>query len=302
MVNLRVQLSVIIPVHNEALSLPSFFNTLIPVLEALGIAYEIIAVDDGSTDESWAILQKACVQASNVRLLRLARCFGKEAAMQAGLAHASGAAAVLMDADLQHTPSTLEPMVKAWKEGAQIVLAQNARFSQREKSRVVCSRVFLKLFNIKNSRPVLPGTGDFQLIDRKVIEALNAMPERVRFLRGLSAWLGFKTVLVPYDCPRRAHGKSQYNLHTFWQLMMDGFAGFNHIPFTLTISVAGILALMGVLAMIMGIGSSGTSTGLTLVLSGLQLGAIGMVGEYIARVMREVQQRPPYIISETQGF
>lgn len=300
MPSLRIQLSVIVPVYNEAPVLHAFFNTLVPALEALGQSYEIIAIDDGSTDGSWELLKEAQAANPHIRLVRLIRCFGKEAAMRAGLKYASGAAAVFMDADLQHPPAVLPSMIAEWKNGAEIVLAQNQHHSKREKSRRLLSLMFVRLFNMGNNRPVPAGTSDFQLIDRKVIDALNQMPERVHFLRGLSAWLGFKAALVPFACPARTAGKSHYNFYIFWQLMLDGFAGFNSMPFTLCTFLGAVLVLLGVVSIF--ISSGAGPIWLMLLLAGVQLGAIGLVGEYLARVLREVKQRPSYLVGETSGF
>ncbi len=208
----QVELTLIVPMRNEARNLGALLDRVRPVLDRLGLPAEVICVDDGSTDGTAQMLKLAHAVDPRIKAISLSRNFGKEVALAAGLHEARGRAAVLMDADLQHPPELIERFVALWREGWEVVYAQRRDRQADGPLRRWLSTAFYRLFALVGQTELPPGAGDFRLLDRKVIDALNAMEERTRFTKGLYSWVGFRQIGVPYDVPERAGGGSRFSL------------------------------------------------------------------------------------------
>jgi glycosyltransferase involved in cell wall biosynthesis len=302
------ELSVAIPVFNEAASLPALREALEATLKSLGLSYEIILIDDGSSDTSWAAIADWCAANPHVRGLRLARNFGKEAALSAGLYAARGQAVVLMDSDLQHPPSVIADFVAKWREGYEMVYAVRASRSGDSAVRRSATHAFYRLFRRVAEVDLPPGAGDFRLIDRRVVDTLNRLPERLRFMKGLYAWAGARDIGVPYDPPPRRYGKSAMSMRRLTGFGLDGIVAFSRIPLAISGWVGAAVALVSIAVgtylalrtMIFGVdvpGYASIAVGVML-LGGVQLLALGILGAYVGRIYEEIKERPLYVIAE----
>jgi dolichol-phosphate mannosyltransferase len=307
-----IALSVVIPVRNEAGVVGALVDRLFPMLAALGEPWEMIVVDDGSTDDTWERLRAVRAGHPQVRLLRFSRNFGQQAAITAGLDQARGAAVVVMDADLQDPPELIPEFVRLWRAGSEIVYGVRAT-RQETFARRALYRIFYRLLSRLSAREIPRDAGDFCLMDRRVVDVLKRMPERNRFLRGLRSWVGFRSVGVPYDRPRRAAGQPAYSFPGLIGLALDGIASFSYVPLRISAVVGALVALAGVLVavwaavarMVMTVPNipSGWASVIVLVcvIGGTQLVALGVIGEYLARVYDEVKQRPTYVVRDVEG-
>jgi polyisoprenyl-phosphate glycosyltransferase len=306
----RPALSVVVPAYNEAANLPLLLKQLTTALSQLTERWEILIVDDGSTDATALALQPWLL-VPGVRGLRLSRNFGKEAALTAGLDRAEGDVVVLMDADGQHPPALIAPMLDAWRSGADMVGA--IRQSRRDESLIkrLGTRLFYRAANASSPVPIPAGAGDFRLMDRRVVEALKSLPERNRFMKGLYAWVGFDTRFVPYTPPPRRDGRTRFSLRRLIRLALTGITAFSNFPLRVWSGVGAAVALFalgyGVWVVIEHFINGHPIPGwATLVaglmfFSGVQLLSIGILGEYIGRVFEEVKQRPIYFVSAEVG-
>ena len=303
-------LSIVIAALNEERNVPELHRRLVSVLEAQGLDFEIIFVDDGSTDRTPDILRDLHDRDPRVKSVRLARNFGHQAAISAGLRAASGDAAVTMDGDLQDSPELLPVFIARWREGYQVVFAVRERRSASWFKRLGYS-VFYRLLQRISDIPLPVDSGDFSLVDRRVVDVINAMPERIRFVRGMRSWAGFRQTGVTQVREERFAGEPKY---TYWKLVrlaLDGFIGFSYRPLqiaslvgTAVSVVALLLAIMLViLKVVHGIPLVGwTSLIVTvLFLGGVQLVCLGILGEYVGRIYGEVRQRPPYVVADVLG-
>ena len=295
------------PAYNEAQNLPRTLDALVDQLPQWVTAWEIVVVDDGSRDATWSVLSDAC-RWPGLRALRLSRNFGKEAALTAGLAHARGDLVLLMDADGQHPVAMLGQMLQAWREGADAVCAVRQSRDDEGWAKRVFTRWFYRVVNAGSPVVIPADAGDFRLLDRCVVDALNALPERNRFMKGLYAWVGFETQLLPYMPAPRAFGTSSFSLRRLARLAFTGITAFSNLPLRLWSALGGLIAL-GALGygvwivaehFIEGHPLPGWPTlvaGL-MFFSGVQLLSIGILGEYIGRIFDEVKQRPVYVLRE----
>jgi len=302
------ELSVAIPVFNEAASLPALREALEAVLAKLGLTYEVLLVDDGSMDSSWAEIAAWCRANPHVRGLRFARNFGKEAALSAGLYAARGAAVILMDADLQHPPAVIADFVAKWREGYEMVYAVRATRTGDSAVRRSATHAFYRLFRKVAEVDLPAGAGDFRLIDRRVVDTLNRLPERLRFMKGLYAWAGARHTGVPYDPPPRRYGQSAMSLRRLTGFGLDGIVAFSRIPLAISgwagaavalVSI-GIGTYLAIRTMIFGVdvpGYASIAVGVML-LGGVQLLALGILGAYVGRIYEEIKDRPLYVIAE----
>lgn len=303
-------LSCVIPCYNEASNLALLLPRLREVLGACADAWEVILVDDGSADAT-ALLCQTWAAEPGFRALLLSRNFGKEAALTAGLAAAAGDVVVMMDADLQHPPELLPTFIEHWQRGAQVVYAVREDRSDEAAFKRVGTRWFYRLVNAAARFELPPGAGDFRLMDRPVVEALLALPERNRFMKGLYAWVGFPSVAVPYVPAARGHGQTHFGALRLIRFSLDGLTAFTTWPLR-TVSALG--ALMAVMSMLYGFYEfvayflygnevSGWATivvGL-MFLSGMQMISLGIVGEYVGRIFEEVKGRPLYVVRQQAG-
>jgi glycosyltransferase involved in cell wall biosynthesis len=304
--------TVVIPLYNEEQVLPELVRRLAAVFDAHpAVKWDVLLVNDGSRDRSAALVQELAARDPRFALLEFSRNFGFQAALAAGLGHATGDAIVTMDADLQDPPEVIPELVACWRGGAEVVRA--VRRSREETGlRRVGMDVFHGLFGRVADFPIEKNTGTFGLLDRVAVDAVNALPERNRFFPGLRTWVGFQTGEVLYDRKERAAGEPQQTFGKLMRYALDGVFSFSYLPLRV-LTYAGIfIALAGFAAAIfyaarriLGIETAptGYTTLITVVLflGGVQLIGIGVLGEYLARVYDEVKQRPPYIVRRSRG-
>ena len=299
--------TVVIPIFNEDAVLPELLARLSALFDAqTGNAWNALLVDDGSRDQSVALIRAHAANDRRFALLELSRNFGFQAAITAGLAHATGAAVVTMDADLQDPPECIPDLVARWREGASVVRA--VRRSRTETGpRRLGMDIFHRFFNRITDFPIEANTGTFGLLDRSAVDAMNTLPERNRFFPGLRAWVGFPTAEVLYDRQERAAGKPQQTFRRLVRYAFDGLFSFSYLPLRLLTYAGIVISLCGFVLGVFFIarrlfGIEVAQTGfttlvtLTLFLGGVQLIGIGILGEYLARVYDEVKQRPAYIL------
>jgi glycosyltransferase involved in cell wall biosynthesis len=303
-------LSCVVPCRNEAQNLSRLLPLLRQALEACVPAWEVILVDDGSTDGT-ALVISHWARLPGFRGIVLSRNFGKEAALTAGLQAARGDAVVMLDADMQHSPSLIEGFVERWRAGADVVYA--VRESRRDESmfKRLGTRLFYGLMNAADRFVVPAGAGDFRLMDRAVVDALLALPERNRFMKGLYAWVGFDAVAVPYAPDPRLHGRSHFSPLRLVRLSLDGLTAFTTLPLR-AVSAAGFaLALLAfaygayltVSYLLYGHEVGGWTTIVVSLMgfAGIQLISLGIVGEYVGRIFEEVKARPLYVVKRELG-
>ncbi len=306
----RPRVSCVLPCYNEAENLAALLPQLATQLAACAAEWEVVLVDDGSTDTT-PLLLAAWSRRPGFRALQLSRNFGKEAAMTAGLQAARGDVVVLMDADGQHAPALIPDFLRHWQQGADVVYARRQDRHDEGALKRLGTRAFYALVNVGDRFRVPPGAGDFRLMDRSVVDALLQLPERNRFMKGLYAWVGFDAVAVPYLPVARTHGRSHFNLLRLWHLSLDGLTAFTTWPLRAVSVVGFVMALVA-----FGYGSylsldyllNGHPIGgwTTIVVSlmffsGIQLISLGVVGEYVGRVFEEVKARPLYVVRRDLG-
>lgn len=303
-------LSCVVPCFNEAENLRTLLPALEDVLWDTGLQWEIIVVDDGSTDGTAALMAAWC-ELSGFRCISLSRNFGKEAALTAGLEAARGDAVVLLDGDMQHSPSLILQMLSGWRDGADVVYAVREERASETALKRWGSGLFYRLVNASD-RFVMPrNAGDFRLMDRKVVAALLSLPERSRFMKGLYAWVGFKTMALPYTPQARSVGVSTFNLLRLVNLAIDGLTSFTTWPLRL-VSVFGLMLAIPAFAyglylvldhFLVGDAVSGWSTIVVSLMFfiGVQMISTGIVGEYVARIFEEVKGRPLYLVKSDAG-
>ena len=303
-------ISCVVPAYNEADSLGPLLQALLPVLESLSSRWEVIVVDDGSTDAT-ALALLPWLRQPGVRCLRLSRNFGKEAALTAGIDHAEGAVVVLLDADLQHPPTMIPAMLDAWRQGADMVCTARASRHDETWRKQLGSRLFYWFVNASLATKIPADAGDFRLMDRQVVDALKQLPERNRFMKGMYAWVGFRTVVLAYMPAPRQAGRSTFSLRRLSQLAFTGITAFTTLPLRLWSALGGFTALAALVFAIwivvedfvIGYPVPGWATlvaGLAFS-TGMQLLSIGILGEYIGRIFDEVKQRPIYLVRDALG-
>ncbi len=305
------EISVVVPVFNEARNLRPLAARLAPVMTALGVPFEVVFVDDGSEDGTLSLLRELHAGEPRFRALSFSRNFGKEIAIAAGLDAARGAAVVVMDADLQHPPELIPRFVEKWREGYKNVYGRRVDRASDPKLRGLLTRLFYRLIHYFGDVALPEGAGDFRLLDRQAVEALRKMRERARFNKGLFAWIGFKTIGVPFVVEARAFGDSTFNFARLLSFALDGLMSFSSIPLKvwtyvgLLISGAALLmaAWFFIKTMIFGVDTPGFASLIVSIafFSGVQLLSLGVIGEYIARIFAEVKGRPLYLIAERIG-
>jgi glycosyltransferase involved in cell wall biosynthesis len=301
-------ISVVVPVYNERENLPALLNRLLPVLGRIaGESFEVVLIDDGSSDGSADILDALTLSHENLRVIHLSRNFGHQAALQAGLDEAAGQAVVLMDADLQDPPEVLERFVEYWRQGHEVVYAVRTKRKETRLKRLSYS-LFYRTLRLVAEIEIPLDAGDFCLLDRRVVDALVSLRERHRFLRGLRSWVGFKQIGVEYDRDSRHAGPPKYTLGKLVRLAFAGYIGFSTLPLRaaawLGVASAGTgfgLALWAIVTKFMQIPSPrgwASTLSVILVVSGVQLLMLGIIGEYLGRVYDEVRQRPLYVVRD----
>lgn len=306
-----VELSVVVPVYNEAANIGLLCDRLAAVLERITPDWEILFVDDGSRDETMTRIRERHAAEPRVGAVSFSRNFGKEIAIAAGLDNARGRAVVLIDADLQHPPELIETFVAKWREGYLMVYAQRTSRESESPVKRGFARLFYRLFRAFGETALPEGAGDFRLIDRKGVEALKAMGERARFSKGLYAWIGYPSIGVPYTVAERAHGTTKWSFRKLLRFAFDGITSFSTVPLRvwtylgLVISLASILTALYfvVRTLLFGTDVPGYPSLIVSVMffSGIQLMSLGMIGEYVGRIFAEVKRRPLYLVAERIG-
>jgi polyisoprenyl-phosphate glycosyltransferase len=307
-----IMLSVLVPMYNEAEVVDRFLAEIVPVLERVADRYEIVCVSDGSVDATVPMLMGHRRTNANIRIVELSRNFGKESALSAALDVCQGDVAVPIDADLQDPPEVIEAMIAKWREGADVVYGVRSDRSTDTPLKRMTARGFYWLIGKVSTTNVPADTGDFRLLDRKVIDAMKMLPERNRFMKGLFGWIGFRQVGVPYARAVRVAGTTKFNYWKLWNFAIDGITGFSSAPLRAWTYVGGALsafafiygAFLIVDTMIHGRGVPGYPSLMVAILfiGGVQLISLGVIGEYIARVFQETKRRPLYVIRTAIGF
>lgn len=305
-------LSVVIPCFNEGPNVEMLFDRLIPVLDGLGVTWEAVCVDDGSRDDTCAKLVAAHRKDSRVKVIELSRNFGKELALSAGLLHAGGDAVLPMDADLQHPPEVIPTMLAKWREGHDVVYAVRDNRAGQGLPQRAFAKAFYWVFQHLSDIPLPAEAGDFRLLDRKVVDVINRMPERSRFMKGIFAWVGFKQVGIPYPQGTRLAGTSKFNFFKLLRFAFDGLSAFSNFPLMVWSIVGAIVSAFAFLYIvfrllrtaIFGVDVPGYESIIVtiLFLGGVQLLSLGILGDYLGRVFDEVKRRPLYIVRSAHGF
>ncbi len=303
-------LSIVVPAYNEAENLPRLYGRLAPVMDGLGDSWELVLVNDGSTDATLDVMQRLRAQDERIAIVNLSRNFGKEVATTSGLDHASGAAIVLLDADLQDPPELIPELVAAWRAGYDTVYAQRRQRLGESWLKRATATAFYRVLARASPVQVPRNTGDFRLISRRVVTAVGELRERHRFMKGLFAWVGFPSVAVPYDRAPRHAGHSAWSYWKLWNLALEGITGFTTAPLRMAtyfgliigIGAAFYLARVIIHTLLFGNDVSGYPSllAVTLLLGGTQLVTLGIIGEYLARVFNEVKERPLYLVERFQ--
>ena len=304
-----MELSVIIPVYNEAANVLVLYQRLQQAIQPLGIAYELIFVNDGSTDQSLAIIKELAQQDAQVRYLDFSRNFGQQIAISAGLDKVKGKAVVILDGDLQDPPELIPVLYAQWQKGHEVVYARRKTRAGESLAKRTTARFFYRLLTRITRTPMPVDAGDFRIISRKVVNTLKQMPEQQKFIRGQIAWIGFPQTFLEYDRPERYQGQSGYSYTKMMRLALDGITSYSNLPLKMaTVSgfvVSGIAFLVMLYTLYSRFISRDYVPGWSslmvsiLFLGGVQLIAIGIIGEYISRLSENVRNRPLYIVKET---
>jgi polyisoprenyl-phosphate glycosyltransferase len=299
-------LSVVTPMHDEEDNVRALYERVAAALA--GLEWELVVTDDGSRDATPRLLAELAAEDERVKVVTLSRNFGHQPAITAGLEHARGEAVVMIDADLQDPPELIPEMVGCWRRGADVVYAVRQSREGETRVKLATAHVFYRLMARLAQIELPVDSGDFRLMDRRALEALLAMPERARFLRGMTVWIGFTQTAVPYKREARAAGETKFSMRRMLRFSFDAIASFSYFPLQLAtvlgflISLCAFLAIpLTVVARIKGIFVPGISSTLVviLLLGGIQLITVGLIGEYVGRIYDEVKRRPLYVVRDT---
>jgi polyisoprenyl-phosphate glycosyltransferase len=300
------RLSVIVPVYNEDEVLPEFHRRLSAVLDGLAYEAEVVFVNDGSRDRSLAVLTALRESDPRIGVIDLSRNFGKEIAMSAGLDFACGDAVVVLDADLQDPPELIPAMLDAWRQGHDVVLMRRRTRADEGWVKRATARAFYKTIDRLGAIDIPENIGDFRLLSRRAADAMRRFPERSRFMKGLFAWIGYPSTTIDYDRPGRHAGTTKWNYWRLWNFALEGITSFSALPLKLASYVGFVTAVVAFVYGVYIIGKTllfgdvargyPTLAVLILFLGGIQLMALGIIGEYLARMFIEVKQRPLYLV------
>lgn len=306
------RLTIVVPAFNEAHALPVLHPRIAAVLDRLDMEVRVLYVDDGSRDETWAVIGQLARTDPRVHGLRLSRNFGKELALTAGLDHADGDAVVVLDADGQDPPELIPEFIAKWRDGFDVVYGRRMRRAGESWLKRFTAAAFYRVMERLSHTPVPRDTGDFRLLSRRALDALAGLRERHRFMKGLFAWVGFPQCAIDYEREPRLAGRSKFSYWRLWNFALEGITGFSTAPLRVA-TYAGILTAMA--AFVFGVwiifktlfygdpvpGYPSLMT-VVLFLGGVQLMALGMIGEYLGRLFDEAKQRPLYLIQDRQGL
>lgn len=298
-------ISLVIPFYNEGDTVLDFFKQIFSVVDAIKqYNFEFVCVDDGSVDDTFANLLK--IKDARIKIIQLSRNFRKEAALTAGIDFAIGDAVIPIDADLQDPPELIAAMLQKWEEGVEVVLAKRKSRSTDSWLKRNSAKCFYKIHNHLADFKIPDNVGDFRLMDRVVVEALKKLPERQRFMKGLFAWVGFKSAVVEYDRQMRVSGKTKWNKWKLWNFALDGITSFSTLPLRIWSYLGVLFALIAFFygswiilrTLINGVDLPGYASLFVAILfiGGIQLVGIGVLGEYLGRIYQETKQRPIYVV------
>jgi glycosyltransferase involved in cell wall biosynthesis len=302
-------LSVVAPMYNEEGTAEELYSRLVTALE--GLRFELIVVDDCSTDSTPEILNRLADNDPRVRVLFLSRNFGHQAALSAGLEHARGDAVVMLDGDLQDPPELIPEMLARWREGYDVVYAQRTRRPGETRLKLATARWFYRLFARLTRLDLAGNAGDFRLLDRAALDALLSMNERNRFLRGMSVWIGFRQVAVPYSRDVRYAGETKYTWRRMFRFALDAISSFSWMPLQAATVLGFVFAIIAFLALpviivlryageyVPGVASILVAV---LLMGGIQLITVGLIGEYVGRIYDEVKRRPLYLVRDRRNL
>lgn len=304
-------ISILCPCYNEEKALPLFIQRITQTIATIPETFELVFVNDGSTDSTLDLLKSYASQDRRIKVVDFSRNFGKEAALTAALDYAQGDAVIPIDADLQHPPEVITSMIQKWHEGYEVVLARHNDRSYDSRLKMITAKSFYWLYNLI-SRPKIPDdAGDFRLMDRKVVEALKGLRESERFMKGLFAWVGFKTCSISFDFAPRVAGEAKFNGKRLWSLALEGITSFSTAPLTIWLYLGGAisfsafvyLAYIFMRTLILGVEVPGYASIVCLILffGGLNLVGIGLIGQYLGRTYIESKRRPVYIVRKVYG-
>jgi len=304
----QVAISIVCPFYNEEDMVNSFMDEIFIVLKGINRTFEIVCVNDGSSDNTLEKLLGEQETRKNIKIINLSRNFGKEAALTAGLDFAKGDAIIPIDADLQDPPALIKEFIAYWDKGYDVVLAKRTDRSTDSFSKRLTAQLFYKLHNKISPIRIPENVGDFRLITRKVLTAIQELPENQRFMKGIFAWVGFKTAVVEYKREKRKAGKTNFNGWKLWNFAIEGITSFSTVPLRIWLYLGLFISLSAfcygsfivIRTLIFGIDVPGYASLLTtiLFLGGVQMIGIGVIGEYIGRMYMESKRRPPYIVEK----
>ncbi len=306
-------ISIIVPLYNEDYVLNEMYRRMTSVLNAENFYYEIILINDGSSDQTLDIAKNICAEDNRVKLISFSRNFGHQAAITAGMDKAIGTAVVVIDADLQDPPELIIEMVEKWKQGYHVVYAVRKKRKDETFFKLFTAALFYRILNKLSPINIPIDSGDFRLMDRKVVEVLKVMREKNRFIRGMVSWAGFKQCKVEYIREKRFAGETKYPFKKMFKFAIDGIVSFSQVPLKLSSAFGSICALLSFLFMVYGfvvkyffpeksIPGWASIFVAVLFLGGVQLICLGILGEYLGRIYEEVKQRPLYICDEEINF
>ncbi len=300
--------SLVIPVLNEQETLPELARRLDPILESLDGRSEVVLVDDGSSDRSFEIMRALSEADPRYVVVRLTRNFGHQMAISAGLEHASGDAVIIMDADLQDPPEVVLALIEKWREGFQVVYAVRDERTGESRTKLATAKWFYRVLGRMSDVEIPRDAGDFRLVDRRVVDTVNAMPEHRRYLRGMFAWVGYDQVGVRYVREARHAGVTKFPMRKMLAFAADGIVSFSTVPLRLVMMLGFFVSVVSVMAAAFGVVAKIASFDVVPgwasivvpmgVIGGVQLVVLGVIGEYIARIYDEVKQRPLYLVRE----
>ncbi|MCX7855637.1 MAG: glycosyltransferase family 2 protein [Anaerolineae bacterium] len=304
----RPRISVVAPVFNEEETLPEFYRRVRAVMDGLGESWELVLVDDGSSDDSFRICRELYEQDPRVRVVRFARNFGHQIAITAGMDYARGDAVVTIDSDLQDPPEVIPELVARWREGYHVVYGVRAEREGETWFKLFTARLFYRLIAALTDIRIPMEAGDFRLLDRKVVEDMRRLREHRRFIRGMTSWVGYRQIGVPYHRHARFAGQTKYPFRKMFRLALDAITGFSDVPLRLAWTFGAVLLVLGVVLGLVLLGlrlagqaplaGQGLMLTVAILLSGTQLLFLGIIGEYLARIYDEVRNRPLYTVME----
>lgn len=307
-----VEISVVVPLYCEEPNLDYLFERLESVMDDLNVTYEIVCVDDGSKDRTFEQLLKHHFRNCHIKVIALSRNFGKEIALTAGIDMAKGCAVIPIDADLQDPPELISELIAKWKEGYDVVYARRRSRQGETWFKKTTANLFYRLMGYMSRVPIPPDTGDFRLLDRRVVEALKQLPERTRFMKGLFAWVGYQQTYIEYDRDPRYSGTTTWNYWRLWNFALDGIASFSLLPLKIWSYIGLFFALFAfcyasfliIRTFLSGIDVPGYASLMVAVLflGGIQLIGLGIIGEYLGRIYEEVKGRPLYLVRDCYGI